>query len=163
MFYVKRSSQHGPKHSPYVDLPPSSISVTHSPNIEMEDIMTIINLGTITRFIPATILLTYLTRCMNCSKNLTARRPPIVYVHTVTKPTTPLTEMTESSMKRFSCLPLPYELYERKISIQGFHTAISNLPDKQGKTCLCPFHSRHEPGGYCKGRRCQQNGSMLFH
>lgn len=42
-------------------------------------------------------------------------------------------------MKRFSCLPLPYELYERKISIQELHTAISNLPDKQAKRVYAHF------------------------
>ena len=35
--------------------------------------------------------------------------------------------------------PSPYELYERKISIQELHTAISNLPDKQAKRVYAHF------------------------
>ena len=40
----------------------------------------------------------------------------------------------------------PYELYERKVTIQELYTAISRLPDKQAKRI---YETRHCPGRGC--------------
>ena len=50
-----------------------------------------------------------------------------------------LTGMMGWSMKRYLFLFHPHELYERKISMQELHAAISSLPDKQAKRIYAHF------------------------
>lgn len=47
----------------------------------------------------------------------------------------------------------PYELYERKVTIQELYTAISRLPTT-GKAHLRSFHSRLDETRHCPGRGC---------
>ncbi len=46
----------------------------------------------------------------------------------------------------------PYELYERKITVQELYSAISSLP-KASKTNLRPFYTWHNKTRYCSSRR----------
>lgn len=123
---------------------PMSISavlyfVTHSPNIEMEDIMTIINLRDYYPFYTSDNFIDVPDEVYELLKEFDRKEAAYrlrTYRH---KAYYSLDRNDGIEHEALFVSPSPYELYERKISIQELHTAISNLPDKQAKRVYAHF------------------------
>ena len=139
MFLRKTLKSTWPEAQPLCRSPPSSISVTHSPNIEMVDIMTIINLRDYYPFYTSDNFIDVPDEVYELLKEFDRKEAAYrlrTYRH---KAYYSLDRNDGIEHEALFVSPSPYELYERKISIQELHTAISNLPDKQAKRVYAHF------------------------
>ena len=100
--------------------------------------MAIINCGTITHSIHQIASWKYRKKLQKCSKSLIVKRLLIGCVHTATKPTILDRDDGLEHEAVFVALS-PHELYERKVTMQELHAAISSLPDKQAKRIYAHF------------------------
>ncbi len=101
--------------------------------------MAIINLRDYYHFIHRIASWKYRKKLQKCSKSLSVKRLLIGCVHTATKPTIPLIGTTGLEHEAVFVALSPHELYERKVTMQELHAAISSLPDKQAKRIYALF------------------------
>lgn len=122
-----------------VPLSTTSISAAHSPNTEMEEIMTTINLRDYYPFYTHDCFIDVPDEVAELFKEFDRKEAAYrlrTYRH---KAYYSLDRNDGIEHEALFVSPSPYELYERKISIQELHTAISNLPDKQAKRVYAHF------------------------
>lgn len=122
-----------------VPISTASISVAHSPNTEMEEIMTTINLRDYYPFYTSDNFIDVPDEVYELLKEFDRKEAAYrlrTYRH---KAYYSLDRNDGIEHEALFVSPSPYELYERKISIQELHTAISNLPDKQAKRVYAHF------------------------
>lgn len=122
-----------------VPLSTTSISAAHSPNTEMEEIMTTINLRDYYPFYTSDNFIDVPDEVYELLKEFDRKEAAYrlrTYRH---KAYYSLDRNDGIEHEALFVSPSPYELYERKISIQELHTAISNLPDKQAKRVYAHF------------------------
>lgn len=122
-----------------VPLPSHSISVAHPPNTEMEEIMTTINLRDYYPFYTSDYFIDVPDEVAELFKEFD-RKEAAYRLRTYRHKAYYSLDRNDGIEHEALFVSLsPHELYERKISMQELHAAISSLPDKQAKRVYAHF------------------------
>lgn len=122
-----------------VPISTASISVTHSNNTEMEEIMTSINLRDYYPFYTHDCFIDVPDEVVELFKEFD-RKEAAYRLRTYRHKAYYSLDRNDGIEHEALFVSLsPHELYERKISMQELHAAISSLPDKQAKRVYAHF------------------------
>lgn len=122
-----------------VPISTASISVAHSPNTEMEEIMTTINLRDYYPFYTHDYFIDVPDEVVELFKEFD-RKEAAYRLRTYRHKAYYSLDRNDGIEHEALFVSLsPHELYERKISMQELHAAISSLPDKQAKRVYAHF------------------------
>ena len=122
-----------------VPISTTSISVAHSPNTEMEEIMTTINLRDYYPFYTHDCFIDVPDEVAELFKEFD-RKEAAYRLRTYRHKAYYSLDRNDGIEHEALFVSLsPHELYERKISMQELHAAISSLPDKQAKRVYAHF------------------------
>ena len=122
-----------------VPISTASISVAHSPNTEMEETMTTINLRDYYPFYIHDCFIDVPDEVAELFKEFD-RKEAAYRLRTYRHKAYYSLDRNDGIEHEALFVSLsPHELYERKISMQELHAAISNLPDKQAKRVYAHF------------------------
>lgn len=122
-----------------VPISTASISVAHSPNTEMEEIMTTINLRDYYPFYTHDCFIDVPDEVVELFKEFD-RKEAAYRLRTYRHKAYYSLDRNDGIEHEALFVSLsPHELYERKISMQELHAAISSLPDKQAKRVYAHF------------------------
>lgn len=122
-----------------VPLSTTSISVAHSPTTEMEEIMTTINLRDYYPFYTHDCFIDVPDEVAELFKEFD-RKEAAYRLRTYRHKAYYSLDRNDGIEHEALFVSLsPHELYERKVSMQELHAAISSLPDKQAKRVYAHF------------------------
>lgn len=122
-----------------VPISTASISVAHSPNTEMEEIMTTINLRDYYPFYTHDYFIDVPDEVVELFKEFD-RKEAAYRLRTYRHKAYYSLDRNDGIEHEALFVSLsPHELYERKVSMQELHAAISSLPDKQAKRVYAHF------------------------
>lgn len=122
-----------------VPISTASISVAHSPNTEMEEIMTTINLRDYYPFYTHDCFIDVPDEVVELFKEFD-RKEAAYRLRTYRHKAYYSLDRNDGIEHEALFVSLsPHELYERKVSMQELHAAISSLPDKQAKRVYAHF------------------------
>lgn len=122
-----------------VPISTASISVAHSPNTEMEEIMTTINLRDYYPFYTSDNYIDVPEEVAELFKEFD-RKEAAYRLRTYRHKAYYSLDRNDGIEHEALFVSLsPHELYERKVSMQELHAAISSLPDKQAKRVYAHF------------------------
>ena len=122
-----------------VPISTASISVAHSPNTEMEEIMTTINLRDYYPFYTHDCFIDVPDEVEELFKEFD-RKEAAYRLRTYRHKAYYSLDRNDGIEHEALFVSLsPHELYERKVSMQELHAAISSLPDKQAKRVYAHF------------------------
>lgn len=122
-----------------VPISTTSISVTHLPTTEMEETMTTINLRDYYPFYTSDYFIDVPDEVAELFKEFD-RKEAAYHLRTYRHKAYYSLDRNDGIEHEALFVSLsPYELYERKISMQELYAAISSLPDKQAKRIYAHF------------------------
>lgn len=122
-----------------VPISTASISVAHSPNTEMEEIMTTINLRDYYPFYTHDYFIDVPDEVVELFKEFD-RKEAAYRLRTYRHKAYYSLDRDDGLEHEAVFVALsPHELYERKVTMQELHAAIASLPDKQAKRIYAHF------------------------